>query len=204
MLFSRKDVGFLNTYVTGSTIKELREHRKLTQAALAEKIGVSSKTVSKWETAKGLPDISLLQPLAQALGISVIELMNGQQITNRNVSANMLRGKFYVCPICANAICSTGDALVSCCGITLPPLEAEETDEAHPITIENVEDEHFISISHPMTKQHFISFVAFVTSDRSQMVKFYPEGNAETRLQLRGRGYLYYYCNRHGLFRKKI
>ena len=81
----------MNTYVTGTTIKQLREKRNLTQAELAEKIGVSSKTVSKWETAKGLPDISLLQPLAQALGISVIELMNGEHITNQNISANMLR-----------------------------------------------------------------------------------------------------------------
>ena len=194
----------MNTYVTGNTIKQLRESRKLTQAELAEKLGVSSKTISKWETAKGLPDISLLQPLAQVLGISVIELMNGEHITNHNVSANMLRSKFYVCPICGNAVCSTGNTVVSCCGIVLPTLEAEETDDDHPITIENVEDEHFISISHPMTKQHYISFVSFITSDRNQMVKFYPEGNAETRLQLRGRGYLYYYCNQHVLFRKKI
>ena len=193
----------MNTYVTGATIKALREARKLTQAELAETVGVSSKTISKWETAKGLPDISLLQPLAQALGISVIELMNGEQITNRNVSANLLRGKFYVCPVCGNAIHSTGNALVSCCGITLPPLEAEEADEEHGITIENVEDEHFITVRHPMAKAHFISFLAFVTCDRVQMVKFYPEGNAETRLQLRGMGQLYYYCNRHGLFRMK-
>ena len=62
----------MNTYVTSVTIKKLREQRNMTQAALAEKIGVSSKTISKWETAKGLPDISLLQPLAQALNISVI------------------------------------------------------------------------------------------------------------------------------------
>ena len=194
----------MNTYVTGSTVKQLREARHLTQAELAERIGVSSKTVSKWETAKGLPDISLLQPLAQALGISVIELMNGEQITNRNISANMLRCKFYICPLCGNILHSTGNALVSCCGITLPPLEAEEGDEDHPVTVEAVEDEDFITVQHPMTKEHFISFLAFVTSDRIQLVKFYPEGNAETRLQLRGRGYLYYYCNRHGLFRKKV
>ena len=194
----------MNTYVTGTTIKNLREDRGLTQAELAEKLGVSSKTVSKWETAKGLPDISMLQPLAQALGISVIELMNGEQIINKNISANMLRCKFYVCPICGNVIHSMGSAVVSCCGVTLPALEADEADEEHPITIENVEDEHFITVSHPMTKQHFISFVAYVTSDRMQLVKFYPEGNAETRLQLRGRGLLYYYCNRHGLFKKKI
>ena len=194
----------MNTYVTGSTIRQLREKCGLTQGALAEIIGVSSKTVSKWETAKGLPDIQLLQPLAQALGISVIELMSGEHITNQNISANMLRCKFYVCPLCGNIIHATGNAVVSCCGITLPPLEAEEMDEEHAVTIEPVEDEHFITVHHPMTKQHYISFAAFVTSDRLQLVKLYPEGNAETRMQLRGRGYLYYYCNRHGLYRKKI
>ena len=194
----------MNTYVTGTTIKLLREKRGMTQAELAQIIGVSSKTVSKWETAKGLPDISLLQPLAQALGISVIELMNGEHIMNKNVSANMLRCKFYVCPICGNAIHCTGDTVVSCCGITLPSLEAEEPDDDHAVTIENVEDEQFITIHHSMTKQHYISFIAYVTSDRFQMVKLYPEGNPETRLQLRGRGSVYYYCNRHGLFKKKV
>ena len=194
----------MNTYVTGATVKQLRESRNLTQAELAEKIGVSSKTISKWETAKGLPDISLLQPLSKALGISVIELMNGEHITNKNISANMLRSKFYMCPVCGNVLHSMGDAVVSCCGITLPALEAEEAEVAHLITIEKVEDEHFLSIPHPMTKQHFISFVAFVTADRLQMVKFYPESNAETRLQLCGRGYLYCYCNRHGLFKQAI
>ena len=194
----------MNSYVTGTTIKKLREARKLTQSQLGGMIGVSSKTISKWETGKGLPDISLLQPLGQALGISVIELMNGQHILNQNISANMLRCKFYVCPICGNMIHSIGTAVVSCCGITLPPLEAEEADLDHTVTIETVEDEHFISIPHPMTKQHSLSFVAFVTSDRMQLVKFYPEGNAETRMQLRGRGYLYYYCNHHGLFKKQI
>ena len=192
----------MNTYVTGTTIKQLREKRNLTQADLAEKLQVSSKTVSKWETGKGLPDISLLQPLAQALGISVIELMNGEHIINQNVSANMMRSKFYVCPLCGNVLHGMGNAVVSCCGITLPPLEAEAADDDHTITVENVEDEQFVTIHHPMTKQHYISFVAFVTSDRLQLVKLYPEGNAETRLQLRGFGKLYYYCNQHGLFQK--
>ena len=193
----------MNTYVTGTTIRQLREGQGLTQAELAERIGVSSKTVSKWETAKGLPDISLLQPLAQALGISVIELMNGEKIVNRNVSANLLRSKFHVCPLCGNVLFSTGNALVSCCGLTLPALEAEEADDDHAVTIENVEDEQFLTIRHPMTKEHYISFLAFVTSDRVQLVKLYPEGGAQTRLQLRGLGRLYWYCNRHGLFWKK-
>jgi len=193
----------MNTYLTGTTIKRLRELRNMTQAELAEEIGVSSKTISKWETAKGLPDITLVQPLARALGISVIELMNGEHIMNRNVSANMLRSKFYVCPICGNVVYSLGNTMVSCCGITLPALEPEEADEGHGLTNENVEDEHFITIHHPMTKEHFISFVAFVTTDRVELVKLYPEGEAQTRLHCRGRGWLYYYCNRHGLFRRK-
>ena len=191
----------MNTYVTSATIKQLREQRNLTQSELADLIGVSSKTISKWETAKGLPDVSLLQPLAQALNISLIELMNGEHITNKNISANMLRCKFHVCPVCGNIIQSTGNSVISCCGITLPPLEAEEADLDHTVHIQQVEDEHFITIEHPMTKEHYISFVAFVTSDRVQFVKLYPEGNAETRLQLRGFGMLYWYCNHHGLFK---
>lgn len=190
----------MNTYVTGTTIKQLREAKRLTQAELGEKIGVSSKTVSKWETAKGLPDISLLQPLSQALGVSVIELMNGEQITNRNRSSNLLRAKFYVCPVCGNVLWGFGNAMVSCCGVTLPALEAEEPDDAHTLTVETVEDEHCLRLPHPMTKEHCISFAAYVTTDRIQLVKFYPEGNAQTRMQLRGHGILYWYCNRHGLF----
>lgn len=199
-----KDVIFVNSYVTGTAIKNLREKQNLTQGQLAEKIGVSDKAVSKWETGKGLPDVSLLKPLAEALSISVIELMNGEHITNKNISANMVRSKFYVCPVCGNVLNSIGDSVISCCGITLPPLQAEDADDEHSVTVENVEDEHFVTVLHPMTKQHFISFIAFVTSDKVQLVKLYPEGNAETRLKLRGMGVLYWYCNRHGLFKKKV
>ena len=66
-----------NQYVTGAMIKRLREKRHLTQAELAEKICVTDKAVSKWETGRGLPDISLLEVLAKALGVSVIELLSG-------------------------------------------------------------------------------------------------------------------------------
>lgn len=194
----------MNTYITGATVKRLREAKGLTQLQLADEIGVTAKAVSKWETAKGLPDISLIEPLSQALGVSVIELMSGETVTNRNASSNMLFSKFYVCPVCGNIIHTTGEAVISCCGIALPPLEAEELDEAHYVNIENVEDEKFITVNHPMTKNHYISFVAYVTTDKVHFVKLYPEGNAETRMQPRGRGYLYIYCNRHGLMKKRI
>lgn len=194
----------MNTYITGNTIKRLRESKGLTQLQLAEKIGVTAKAVSKWETAKGLPDISLMEPLSQALGVSVMELMSGETVINRNVSSNLLLSRFYVCPVCGNIIHTTGEAVISCCGIILPPLEAEEADEGHTVKAENIEDEKFITADHEMTKKHFISFMAYVTTDRVQLVKLYPEGNPETRMQLRGRGYLYLYCNRHGLMRKRL
>lgn len=194
----------MDNYITGATIKRLREEKGITQSQLAEQIGVSGKTVSKWETAKGLPDITLIEPLSGALGVSVIELMSGDTVTNKNVSSNILRSRFYVCPICGNIIRTTGDALISCCGITMPALEAEETDEMHEIKIEKVEDEYFVTVDHEMEKNHFISFIAHLTSDKVHFIKLYPEGNAEARLQLRGRGYLYIYCNKHGLMKKKI
>ena len=194
----------MDAYITGATIRTLREKKGVTQTQLADLLGVSDKAVSKWETAKGLPDVSLLEPLANALGVSVIELMSGNTVTNKNTSSNILRSKFYVCPLCGNIIRTVGDAVISCCGIALPALEAEETDENHTVTIEKVEDEHFISIKHDMTKEHYISFVAYLTTDRVQLVKFYPEGNADTRMNLRGRGVLYIYCNKHGLMKKKI
>lgn len=194
----------MDTYITGQTIKNLREKKGFTQAELAEKLGVSSKAVSKWETAKGLPDIALIEPLANVLSVSVMELMTGNAVVNKNIASNILRSKFYVCPLCGNIIRTVGDTVISCCGITLPPLEAEETDNEHNITIEIVEDEHFITINHNMTKEHYISFIAHITYDRVQFVKFYPEGNAETRLNLRGGGWLYFYCNKHGLMKTKI
>ncbi|MBR5441610.1 MAG: helix-turn-helix domain-containing protein [Clostridia bacterium] len=194
----------MDCYVTGGAIKRLRENKGITQQQLAEKIGVSSKAVSKWETAKGLPDITLIEPLAGALGVSVAELMSGERVVNSNVSANMLRARLYVCPVCGNVIHSMGEAVISCCGINLPPLDAEECDDEHNISVERVEDEHFITVNHEMTKSHFISFIAYATTDRLQLVKLYPEGNAETRLQLRGRGYLYIYCNKHGLMKKRV
>lgn len=194
----------MDTYVTGSAIRRLREAKGLTQAQLAEKIDVSAKAVSKWETARGLPDISLIEPLAAALGVSVMELLSGQAVVNRNRAGNMLRARFYVCPICGNVIHAAGEAVVSCCGVALPALEPEDTDEEHRILVEPVEDEAFLTVRHPMTKAHRISFLAYVTADRFQLVKLYPEGNAECRLRLQKSGYLYLYCSHHGLMRQKV
>jgi len=190
----------MNQYITGSVIKRLRESKELTQAELADRIGVSDKAVSKWETGKGYPDISLLEPLAEVFGVSITELISGVTIDNMNVSANMMRSKFYACPICGNAIHSMGEAVMSCHGVTLSPLEAEETDENHKIFIERIEDEYFVQVEHEMSKNHYISFIAAISSDRIQMVKLYPEGNPEARFKINGVKKILFYCNRDGLY----
>lgn len=194
----------MDKYVTGSVIRRLRERKQMTQEELAEGIHVSSKAVSKWETGRGYPDISLLSPLAEALGISVIELLSGEDVRNRNRSANMLRGSFYLCPVCGNVIHTTGEALVSCCGITLPPLEAEEPDGEHGLEAERVEDEYRVAVDHPMTKEHYITFLAAVSDQRIQLMKLYPEWGAEARFGIDGVRDLYACCNRHGLFRLRL
>ena len=193
----------INQYITGAMIKRLREEKGLTQTELAEKIFVTDKAVSKWETGRGYPDISLVESLAKALGVSVIELLSGENITNKNKAANMSKAEFYVCPVCGNVIQSSGEAVVSCCGITLPPLEAEDADENHAVKIERVEDEYFVSIDHEMTKQHYISVIAAIRSDGIEIKKLYPEQNAEARFKISGTKQIYFYCNRHGLFKKR-
>lgn len=190
----------MNQYITGAIIKQLREKKNLTQAQLAEKLNVSDKTVSKWETAKGFPELSLWEPLAQALGTSVTELLSGMPITNGNVSANMRRSLFYVCPVCGNVIHSMGQAAISCHGVALVPEEAEKAEGGHTICVEVVEDEYYVNLDHEMEKTHFISFLAAVSSDRLQLVKLYPEGNAEARFQIADVKRFYAFCNRDGLF----
>ncbi|MDD3251972.1 MAG: helix-turn-helix domain-containing protein [Lachnospiraceae bacterium] len=191
-------------YVTGSIIKELREKKKMTQKELAECILVSDKTVSKWETNRGLPDIGIIDELARALDVSVAELLTGEYKENENRSANMKKMLFYVCPVCGNIITAVGKGSYSCCGITLHELETEPDDEQHEIKVELIEHEYAVSMQHPMEKTHYISFLAYVTSDTCEMVKLYPEQDVIVRFRKRGHGMLYGYCNRHGLFRKRL
>ena len=193
----------MNQYVTGAMIKRLREEKKMTQTQLADKIGVSAKAVSKWETGRGYPDISLVEPLSQALSVSVIELFSGEGVINTNRAFNMLKTNMYVCPVCGNIIISTGETVICCCGINLPKLEAEPYDEAHEVTVSRVEDEYHVSVKHGMEKDHYISFIAAIKHDGYELKKLYPEGSAEVRFPIRGIKNILYYCNRHGLFKFK-
>ncbi len=194
----------MNSYVTGEIIKKLREEKKMTQLEFARKLSISDKAVSKWENGKGYPDITLIEPIAEALGISAIELLSGNNIVNRNRNANMLRSKWYVCPICGNVINTTGEAVISCCGVTLPSLEPIETDEEHAIHVEKVEDEYYVTVDHDMTKSHYISFIAALSGQENQIVKLYPEGAAEARFKTRLVKRIVFYCNHHGLYEIRV
>ena len=191
----------MNRYVTGAMIRRLREKRRITQQQLAQALNVSDKAVSKWETGRGYPDIVLVEPLAAALGVSVIELFSGEDVVNANRAFHMPRLKLYVCPVCGNIIQSAGDAVVSCCGITLPALEAESSERGHAARVSRVENEYFVSLDHEMDKTHFISFIAAVRDDGCELRKLYPEGGACARFRVEGVRFFYVYCNRHGLFK---
>lgn len=194
----------MNQYVTGIVIKQLREKKKLTQHELADKLNVTDKAVSKWETGKSYPDITLLESLAKSLDVSVSELLSGSTVTNSNVSANILRSKFYICPVCGNIIFSAGEAVITCHGVELKPCEAEKTDNKHIINVENSDNEYYVTINHPMSKSHYISFVAGVSSGTVQIVKLYPEGDCAARIRRNGVRKIYACCNRDGLFEIKI
>lgn len=190
-------------YLTGDSIRALREGAGLTQRNLADRLGVTDKAVSKWETGRGLPDITLVEPLAAALGVSVAELLSGEQVVNANRAGNLLRAKFYVCPLCGNVIHATGEASISCCGIALPALEAEEDEAAtaaHLPQVDIADGEVYLALAHPMEKGHFASFLAYVTTDQVFFRKLYPEQTADARFPYRGPGTIFAYCNRHGLF----
>ena len=191
-------------YISGVLLRQLREKKELTQKELAEQLYLSEKTISKWETGRGLPDIAVLPELASALSVSVAELLAGEAVTNRNRAANMKRVSFYVCPVCGNVIAAVGESVISCCGIQLVAEEPETPDAEHSLTITPVEDEIFVEITHPMEKKHYISFLALCTDSRLELVKLYPEQNCEARFKKRGHGFLYAYCNRHGLMRMKF
>jgi len=194
----------VNNYISGNVIRILRGRQKYTQKQLADRLGVSDKTISKWETGKGLPDITLIEPLAEILHVSVMELMKGEWVTNKNLAGKMSKTLFYVCPVCGNVICAVGEGVYSCCGIVLPLMEAEESDEMHEIAVDSFEAETIISLNHEMTKDHYISFIACTTTERVHMKKLYPEQSAEAEFLVRGHGYIYVCCNRHGLYRYRI
>jgi DNA-binding XRE family transcriptional regulator len=188
----------------GILIKSLRLENNMTQKNLAEKLSVSDRTVSKWERGLGCPDVSLVNSLAEIFGVDTARLLEGEMPKNPFSNGNLKRASFSVCPVCGNVMISTGNAEAFCCGRKLLRLSAAKPDEPHDVKIEPTENEWFVTSSHPMEKDHYISFAATLTGNKIDLIKFYPEWALETYIPRRSHGTLLWYCTKHGLFYKNI
>jgi len=184
----------------GNLIRSLRRQQGLTQLQLAQRLSVSDKAVSKWERGLGCPDLSLLPSLSNILGVDMEKLLKGELDARDKLGGNMKKLKFYVCPDCGNILSASAEAAVSCCGKKLSPLTPIKASEEERLRVEKIENEYYISSSHPMTKAHHVSFVAYVGSDELILKKLYPEWDLQCRLPLRKFGSLFWYCTEHGLF----
>jgi len=188
----------------GKLILALRKEKNLTQKELADALNLSDRTISKWERGMGCPDVSLLKELSQILGVNIEKILTGNLNPNDNDGGNMKKIKFYVCPTCGNAMFSTGEADMSCCGRKLTALTAEADNENHIMRVEEIEDDYFITVDHEMSRAHYISFIAFIGYDRVLFIKLYPEQNAEARFPKMHGSKLAAYCSKHGLWERRI
>ena len=160
----------------GRLIMQFRKEKGMTQQQVADLLGISNKTVSKWERGLGCPDVSLWDDLSTVLGADILKLIQGELSPNRPDVGKLEKTLFYVCPTCGNILVSTGTASISCCG------------------------RNYVTVNHDMRKDHYISFAALVYHDRIYLNRLYPEQNPEFRLPMvRKGGYLYLYCTQHGL-----
>lgn len=157
----------------GKLLRSLRQEKGMTQKQLADSLGVVPKTVSKWETGHGFPDVSTLSALADILAVSERSLLAGEMQKNKEEAGNMKRMKFYVCPDCGNAMQVTGECQIICCGKRLEPLQAKAPDDGHKLTVTEVEDEWYIKLSHEMSKEHYVAHVWQVGYDRTLCVRLY-------------------------------
>lgn len=184
----------------GKLLCDLRKAKGMTQKQVADRLGVLPKTVSKWETGHGFPDVSTVSALADILGVSERTVLSGNLELNTEEAGNMKRTEFYVCPCCGSFMQGTGSSQVICCGKQLEPLKAAAADDEHAARISEIEDDYYIEFNHEMTKEHYISFAAYVRFDRVLTVKLYPEQDPAVRFPKMYGGKIYYYCSKHGLF----
>lgn len=192
----------------GALLYRLRKEKGMTQIQVAKHLNISDKTISKWERGLGCPDVSLLSELSGLFEVNIEKILDGNLESNDREAGNLKHIKFYACPFCGNVINNTGNAEISCCGRKLSPLIAKQADDMHSATIEENEDEFYIIFHHEMSKDHFLSFVAYIANDRLLFVKLYPEQEASVFLPKMNSGKLlqknsrklYYYCTRDGLY----
>lgn len=189
---------------TGRLIRDLRREKGMTQQQFAAQMNISDKTVSKWERGLGLPDVSLLPDVSRILGVDLEGLLSGKSASRDSLGGNMKRTRFYVCPACGNTIAAMADATISCCGKRLIALRPAKAEENETLSVEIVDGEYFVTSNHPMTRDHYISFVALLTGDSLLVRKQYPEWDLQVRLPMLPYARLIGYCTRHGLFEQRI
>lgn len=189
----------MDSMKTGRLIRILRLEQGLTQRALAEKLQLSDKTISKWERGLGIPDVSLLAELSRILGADIGSILSGSLSPNETEVGNMKNTRYFVCPVCGGAALATGNASLSCCGRTLAPLPMQKAAPQQKLQVEAVEDEWYITGDHPMEKDNYIAFVAFQTGEKVEFVRQYPEWNLQLRIKRRGHGKLIWYSTSLGL-----
>lgn len=189
---------------TGHLIASLRNEKELTQQQVADALGITNKTVSKWECGLGLPDTSLWPDLSVILGVDMTKLLAGEMPKNKPDNGNINRAKFYVCPKCNNALMSTGDASIYCCGRRLLPEIASPGEKAIPIKVELIDNEYYVTADHPMIKEDFILFAAYVKADKVFFLRLYPEQSNSFRIPYWPKGNLYLFSTTKGLVEQKI
>ncbi len=189
---------------TGALIRRLRTETGLTQRQLAERLCVSDKAVSKWECGNGSPDISLLTELADIFGTDIQTLLNGTINKNESEKGNMKKTRFYICKDCGNIITASSEAAVTCCGSRLAALEPKKAEGADMLNVEDIGGELYITSSHEMTKEHYISFAAYLCDSSVTVYRQYPEWDMQIRMPLVRTGRLVWYCTKHGLFYQDI
>lgn len=189
---------------TGEFLRRLRKENGLTQAKLAEKLNVSAKTISKWECGNGFPDINILSNIADLFCVGAEQLLSGDIVQNKEETGNMKNIRFYVCPGCGSIMTGMGECELSCCGRRLMPAAEKKADAVHKVDVSVIENDYYITFEHPMTKEHYIAFAAYVRFDSVFFVRLYPEQGSEVRIPFMGGGRLYIYCSVDGLFEVKI
>ena len=183
---------------TGEMIRALRREKGLTQQRLADQLGVSPKTVSKWE------QVSLWPALSALLGADMHRLITGQMRPNRRDGGKVRSAKFYVCPLCGSIHWGTGEAELLCCGRRVEALQPVPAPEELALKSEEIDGEVFVTFHHPMSKEHHMAFAALVKEERVIFIRLYPEQNPEFNLPFtRGLGMLYLYDTKNGLFRTR-
>ena len=188
----------------GSLIRKLRKEHGLTQLQLAEKLHISDKTVSKWERGMGCPEVSLIAELSKVFEVDLQGLLSGELRRNSILSGNLKRMKFYVCPDCGNLVTAFTNTSVFCCGRKQKEMIPVKASEPERLNVEIIDNEYFITADHEMTKEHYISFVALITSDAVMLKKQYPQWDLQARIPFFAHGRLLWYCTRHGLFYQEI